>query len=69
MRKRQVSIERETDGGGKTTDVLVGSSIRRIAPETQAVDRGRMNSYPSPETRVTYSEEDIVRQGGRNGWT
>lgn len=36
-------------------DVLDGSSMRRIVPETQAVLRGTTNSKPSPETRVTYS--------------
>lgn len=30
--------------------------MRRIVPETQAVLRGMMNSNPSPDTRVTYSE-------------
>ena len=30
--------------------------MRRIVPDTQAVLRGMMNSKPSPETRVTYSE-------------
>jgi len=35
---------------------LVGSSIRRMAPATQAADRRITNSKPSLETRVTYSE-------------
>lgn len=35
---------------------LVGSSIRRMAPATQAADRRMTNSKPSLETRVTYSE-------------
>jgi hypothetical protein len=48
-------------------DELEGSSMRRIVPETQAALRGMMNSNPSPETRVTYSdcvgsEEDIVEK-------
>lgn len=38
--------------------VLEGSSMRRIVPETQAVLRGRTNSKPSPETRVTYPSGD-----------
>lgn len=44
-------IESGEVSGGR--DSLVGSNMRRIAPETQAVFRGRMNSKPSPETRVT----------------
>lgn len=35
---------------------LDGSSIRRIVPDTQAQLRGRMNSKPSLETSVTYSD-------------
>ena len=34
---------------------LVGSSIRRMAPATQAADLRMTNSKPSLETRVTYS--------------
>lgn len=34
-------------------DVLLGSSMRRIVPETQAVLRGRTNSKPSLDMRVT----------------
>jgi hypothetical protein len=30
--------------------------MRRIVPETQATLRGMMNSNPSPDTSVTYSE-------------
>jgi hypothetical protein len=50
-------------------DKLEGSSMRRIVPETQAALRGMMNSNPSPETRVTYSdcagpEEDM----GEKDW-
>lgn len=30
-------------------------------PEMQAVLRGRMNSKPSPETRVMYSWVDMLR--------
>lgn len=33
--------------------------MRRIVPETQAVLRGRTNSKPSPETRVTYSCDSV----------
>lgn len=36
--------------------VLDGSNMRRIVPDTQAVLLGTMNSNPSPDTRVTYSE-------------
>ncbi|CRG83885.1 putative tRNA-splicing endonuclease subunit sen54 [Talaromyces islandicus] len=39
----------------KMWDELLGSSIRRIVPETHAVLRGRTNSKPSLETSVTYS--------------
>jgi len=51
--------------------VLAGSSMRRMVPEMQAVLRGRMNSKPSPETNVTYSEaesamvKDTSREGSR----
>ena len=34
--------------------------MRRIVPDTQAVLRGTMNSNPSPETSVTYSEHPGV---------
>lgn len=30
--------------------------MRRIVPETQATLRGMINSNPSPDTSVTYSE-------------
>jgi hypothetical protein len=36
--------------------LLEGSSMRRIVPDTQAALRGMMNSNPSPDTSVTYSE-------------
>lgn len=39
-----------------SANLLEGSSIRRIVPETQAALRGRTNSNPSPETNVTNSE-------------
>lgn len=45
---------------GSEGDVLDGSNIRRIVPETQAVLRGRTNSKPSPETTVTYSSDEGI---------
>ena len=33
--------------------------MRRIVPDTQAVLRGTINSNPSPDTRVTYSELSV----------
>lgn len=42
--------------GGMGGNGLVGSSIRRMAPATQAADRRTTNSKPSLETKVTYSE-------------
>lgn len=31
--------------------------MRRIVPDTQVALRGMMNSNPSPDTSVTYSED------------
>lgn len=44
--------------------VLAGSSMRRMVPEMQAVLRGRINSKPSHETNVTYSEVESAMVKG-----
>lgn len=45
--------------------------MRRIVPETQAVLRGRINSNPSQDTRVTYSdcEESMVKSVVAGSWS
>jgi hypothetical protein len=44
--------------------------MRRMVPETQAVLRGRINSNPSQDTRVTYSdcEESMVKSVVAGSW-
>lgn len=41
-------------------DILDGSNIRRIVPDTQAVLRGITNSNPSLDTNVTNSDGVLV---------
>lgn len=44
--------------------------MRRMVPETQAVLRGRINSNPSQDTRVTYSdcEESMAKSVVAGSW-
>ena len=50
-------------------NILVGSNILRIVPDTRAASRLMMNSKPSHDTRVTYLDSslvsDIVKLRGR----
>lgn len=41
-------------------NILCGSSMRRMVPDTQAADRRTLNSKPSDDMRVTHSDDPAL---------